>query len=99
MIDLHGKVAIVTGATRGIGRAIAEALVNAGASVTISARTAKDVEAAASTLGNSVLGVTADVGRYEDCANLVARSIDRFNRLDILVNNAGIGGFAPVVDM
>ena len=99
MIDLHGKAAIVTGATRGIGRAIAEALVNGGASVTISARTAKDVEAAASALGDSALGVTADVGRYEDCANLVARSIDRFNRLDILINNAGIGGFAPVVDM
>jgi NAD(P)-dependent dehydrogenase (short-subunit alcohol dehydrogenase family) len=99
MLDLNGKVAIVTGATRGIGRAIAEALVNAGASVTVSARTAKDIDALAAKMGKSALGISADVGRYEDCNNLIARTVERFGRLDILINNAGIGGFKPVAEM
>src|SRR5688500_10350010 len=99
MLDLSGKTAIVTGATRGIGRAIAEALVNAGANITVSARTAKSVDGLAAKLGQTALGVSADVGSYEDCRNLIARTVERFGRLDILINNAGVGGFKPVAEM
>jgi 3-oxoacyl-[acyl-carrier protein] reductase len=103
MIDLAGKVAIVTGATRGIGRAIADALFSAGARVTVSARTGKDVESVAAELGKqkpgAALGVSGDVGRYEDCRTLIARTVEHFGQLDILINNAGIGGFKNVVDL
>jgi NAD(P)-dependent dehydrogenase (short-subunit alcohol dehydrogenase family) len=103
MLDLKGKTAIVTGATRGIGRAIAEALLAHGARVSVAARNAAGVERAAAELARGeparVLGVVADVGRPEDCRTLVTRTIDRFGRLDILVNNAGVGGFKPVAEM
>ncbi|HET9986759.1 MAG TPA: SDR family oxidoreductase [Longimicrobiales bacterium] len=103
MVDLSGKSAIVTGATRGIGRAIAEALVGAGAGVVISARTAADVSRVAGELSargpGQARGIAADVGRFEDCSRMVAGAVEAFGRLDILVNNAGIGVFAPVPDM
>ena len=104
MIDLAGKVAVVTGGTKGIGRAIAEALVAAGADVCIAARTERDVESVAAQLANKsksgrTLGVAADVGRYEDCRALINYTVDRFGRLDILINNAGIGGFKKVTEL
>ncbi len=103
MPDLGRRVAIVTGASRGIGRAIAEALVRAGAKVLIAARTAAEVERAADELRRhgpgDARGHAADVGRYEDCRRLVVAAVDAFGRLDILVNNAGIGIFGPVADM
>ena len=103
MPDLQGRVAIVTGASRGIGRAIAEALVGAGAGVVLAARTAADVERAAEELRRrgpgDARGQSADVGRYDDCRRLVAAAVDAFGRLDILVNNAGIGLFGPVAEM
>lgn len=95
-IDLTGKVAVVTGGTKGIGRAIAEALVAQGASVVIGARTESDVEAAQAELGEGVRGVVCDVGRAEDCQRLVDTAVESFGGLDILVNNAGIGTFKPV---
>ncbi|MGH7460169.1 MAG: SDR family oxidoreductase [Longimicrobiales bacterium] len=105
MLDLRGKAAIVTGGTRGIGRAIAETLVAHGAQVAIAARNSADVERVARELSHSAkqeagaLGVAADVGRYEDCRNLISRTVARFGRLDILVNNAGIGGLKPVTEL
>ncbi len=103
MPDLGGRVAIVTGASRGIGRAIAQALVGAGANVLIAARTPADVERAAEELRRhgpgDARGQPADVGRYEDCRRLVGGAVAAFGRLDILVNNAGIGIFGPVADM
>ena len=106
MLDLTGKVAIVTGSTKGIGRAIAEALSAHGAHVTISARSKVDVERVASALEQHTgkverraLGVPADVRKYEDCSRLVQQTADAFGRIDILINNAGIGGFANVADM
>ncbi len=103
MPDLGGRVALVTGASRGIGRAIAAALVGAGANVLIGARTPADVERAAEALRRhgpgDCRGRAADVGRYDDCRALVAAAVDTFGRLDILVNNAGIGIFGPVADM
>jgi 3-oxoacyl-[acyl-carrier protein] reductase len=106
VLDLTGKVAIVTGSTKGIGRAIAEVLRARGARVTISARNKVDVERVtaelarqASTNERCALGAPADVRKYEDCRRMVQQTADAFGRIDILVNNAGIGGFANVADM
>ena len=103
MPDLGGRAAIVTGGSKGIGRAIAQALAGAGCNVTVAARTAADVQRAAAELGQAgpgkVRGQPADVGRYDDCRRLVADAVAAFGRLDILVNNAGTGIFGPVAEM
>jgi 3-oxoacyl-[acyl-carrier protein] reductase len=90
---LEGKVALVTGGSRGIGRAVASSLAEDGASVVVSGRDAGRVETTARDLeamGVPVLGVTADVARREDADRLVDSARGRFGRIDILVNNAGI---------
>ncbi len=103
MEDLSGKVALVTGSTRGIGLAVVESLVAAGASVVVSARTVADVESVAARLGQGasgrVLGIPADVGQYMDCERLVAETVAKLGRLDILVNNAGLGIFKSIEEM
>ena len=99
MIDLAGRVALVTGGTRGIGRAVAASLHGAGAAVAICGRDADRVQAVAAVWGERGLGVPCDVRSADDCARLVQRTVDRFGRLDILVNNAGIGVFAPVREL
>ncbi len=103
MVDLGGRAAIVTGGSKGIGKAIAQALAGAGCQVTIAARTAAEVQQAAAELDQAgpgkVRGQAADVGRYEDCRRLVADAVTAFGRLDILVNNAGTGIFRPVAEM
>jgi 3-oxoacyl-[acyl-carrier protein] reductase len=99
---LRERVAIVTGATRGIGHAIAAALNSAGAQVVVAARRDRDVQAVAQELtkqGTRAHGVVCDVRKYEDCQRLVSSAIDAFGRIDILINNAGIGTFAPVEQM
>ena len=97
----HNKVAIVTGGSSGLGRAIAEALADAGAKVVIAARHAESLEQAAAELsrsGRQVTPVAADVTRQEDVGRLVARTIDEFGRLDALVNNAGRSMRRAVLD-
>ena len=74
MPDLTGKVAIVTRSTKGIGRAIAEHLLEAGASVIVNARSAADVEAVADALGDRALGIVADMGDASQCQRLLRRS-------------------------
>jgi hypothetical protein len=95
MPDLNGRVALVTGSTKGIGRAVAEALLDAGADVAISARTAVDVDevsAALSSRGSGrVAGLVCDVRRPDNCEELIEATVERLGSLDILVNNAGIG--------
>jgi NAD(P)-dependent dehydrogenase (short-subunit alcohol dehydrogenase family) len=103
MADLKGKVAIVTGSTRGIGRAIVEYLAKSGCNVVISARHEAHCREAAQQVGSlgggKALGVACDVRSNTDCERLVKETIAEFGRLDILVNNAGIGGFQNVIDM
>jgi 3-oxoacyl-[acyl-carrier protein] reductase len=91
--SLAGKVAVVTGGTRGIGLAIAGWFAEHGASVVVSGRDADRLQAAVKELeahGTSVLGVAADAARREDADRLVDVTRERFSRLDVLVNNAGI---------
>jgi 3-oxoacyl-[acyl-carrier protein] reductase len=90
---LAGKVAIVTGGSRGIGLAIARLLAEDGASVVVSGRDAARLDAAVrelESLGGAVLGVVADAAKREDADRLVDAARERFGRIDVLVNNAGI---------
>lgn len=92
--SLAGKIAVVTGATKGIGRAIAEALASAGAKVVITARNKKEIEETVAKLGNAA-GYVCDVRDYEQVKSTFAE----IGGVDVLVNNAGIGIFAPVESM
>ncbi len=99
---LAGQVAIVTGAGRGIGKAIAAALASEGARVVLSARTVAEVESAAAAIrasGGQATAVRADVTDEAQVRILVEKTLALDGRLDILVNNAGIGVFKPVVAM
>lgn len=90
---LQGRVAIVTGGTRGIGRAIVRALAADGASMALTGRDAHRVAEAAREVeqsGAPALGIVADVARTEDVQRLVDETRERFGRVDLLVNNAGI---------
>ena len=100
---LDGKVAIITGSTRGIGNAIARTMAAYGAAVVITGRKQEQCEAVAAEIiaeGGKALGVATDVTSPEARQNLIEKTVAEFGRLDILVNNAGTGG-APrkMVDM
>ncbi|MEY2398897.1 MAG: hypothetical protein QOJ00_2071 [Actinomycetota bacterium] len=92
--DLTGRVAIVTGGSRGIGRAIAQRLAEAGAEVVIASRKLDACEAAAAEIktstGRRTFAIACHVGRWDDCDNLIAATLHEFGRLDVLVNNAGM---------
>ncbi len=93
MPDLAGKVAIVTGASRGIGAAAAQALAEAGASVILAARSLAQTEASAQHItsnGGKAFALTCDVSDYVACERLVHETTRRFGPPDILVNNAGV---------
>ncbi len=102
-MDLKGKVAIVTGGTKGIGRAIAEALVRQGANVSVTARSRHEIDEAVAQLRTSqsgaATGVVADVCNYSQVKAVFELTIGEFGGLDILVNNAGIGLFQTVEEM
>jgi 3-oxoacyl-[acyl-carrier protein] reductase len=89
-IDLTGRNALVTGSTRGIGRAIAEAFAQSGARVAVVGRDLQRAEEAASAVGNNAAGFAADVGDTAAIAKLVGDVEKAFGSIDILVNNAGI---------
>lgn len=99
---LAGRVAVVTGATSGIGRAAAAGLAAEGASVVVAGRSAErgaavvdDIRAA----GGDARFVQTDVGRVADCERLVATAIEQLGRVDVLVNSAGVFPIAPVADV
>src|SRR5947207_1431365 len=100
---LTGKHAVVTGGTRGIGRAIADYLLRAGAAVAICGRTRESVDRATTELkqspGGDVFGHPADVSNSDQVASLFEAVDSRFGGLDILVNNAGAGVFRGVQDL
>ncbi|MCC7053814.1 MAG: 3-oxoacyl-[acyl-carrier-protein] reductase [Gemmatimonadaceae bacterium] len=89
-MDLSGKVALVTGSTRGIGRAIAETLAGAGARVAVVGRDLPRAEAAAAEIGHGARGFACDVSEVAQVTALVADVEAAFGTLDILVNNAGL---------
>ncbi|NOZ50886.1 MAG: 3-oxoacyl-[acyl-carrier-protein] reductase [Chloroflexi bacterium] len=93
MIDLTGKIALVTGASRGIGAAIAKELATLGATVVVNYRSNEDAAqkmvAEISVAGGTAIAMQADVSDYDQATNLVKSVRKQFNRLDILVNNAG----------
>jgi len=99
---LKGKTAIVTGAGRGIGRAIARRLSIVGADVVIASQTEEHLEQTRRMIeraGGSVLAVQTDVTKPNDVERLVEEVQERFGRIDVLVNNAGVAPVAPITDM
>jgi len=99
MPNLTGKVAIVTGSTKGIGLAVAERLHAAGASIVVSSRTAADVHAVAKGFGARALGIPCDVADAAACQGLIDQTVARLGRIDVLVNNAGFGVFKAVDEL
>ena len=102
MDRLAGKVAIVTGGARGIGRAIVEAFTEEGAAVAVLSRSEDMAEALAQTLrssGRSAIALKADPADDDDARRAVAATVEEFGRLDILVNNAGFSRRIPFVEM
>ena len=104
LFDLTGRVAIVTGGTRGIGRAIAEGFVASGARVAVASRKADacdEAEQALRAIGGDAIGVPTHLGELDSLHALVERTVDDFGRLDIVVNNAAtplredLGHFTP----
>jgi 3-oxoacyl-[acyl-carrier protein] reductase len=99
-LGLHGRVAIVTGSSRGIGRAIASSLAEEGARLVVNARGAEALQTVANDLtarGADVLAVAADVTSPEGCQQVFDRALERFGQVDILVNNAGGGAAASIM--
>ena len=101
-VDLTGKVAAITGGTRGIGRGIAEILLSAGASVAINGRNPAKGQQALKEMaaGDKAIFIAGDVTKQKDVAMFIGKTIEQFGKIDILVNNAGgSGGFAPVSEL
>ena len=103
MENLTGKTALVTGAGKGIGRAIALSLAQEGVRVALLARTEKDLQAVAQEIeklgGPAAVVVTADVADRADVEKAVSTALGELGTIDILINNAGIGTFAKILDM
>jgi NAD(P)-dependent dehydrogenase (short-subunit alcohol dehydrogenase family) len=99
--SLEGKVAVVIGASRGIGRAIALRFAQAGAKVVVSSRKLEDVQAVADEIeasGGEALALQAHVGRSDDVTTVVTRAVETFGRVDVAVNNAGTNPhFGPLL--
>src|SRR5437879_5785179 len=102
MSKLTGKVAVVTGASKGIGAAIAKALAAAGAAVVVNYASSKAgadaVVAAITAAGGKALAVGGDVSKKAEAQGIIDAAVKKFGRLDILVNNSGVYEFSPIVE-
>jgi 3-oxoacyl-[acyl-carrier protein] reductase len=96
-MNLTDKITLVTGGSSGIGRAVAESLIGAGAKVAITGRDQARLEDTATAIGAHA--IQADVSKEQDVERTYKEVLDTFGDLDILVNNAGVGVFKPLVDM
>jgi NAD(P)-dependent dehydrogenase (short-subunit alcohol dehydrogenase family) len=99
--SLAGRVAFVTGASRGLGRAIAVALADAGADVVVAARSAADLADTAALVrerGRRAVAISLDVTAYEAVEAALGRAVAELGRLDVVVNNSGIAKVAPLVE-
>src|SRR5690625_372362 len=100
MKNLKNKVAFITGGSRGIGKGIAEALLEQGIQVAITGRTQSRLEETVSKWKNEFsaksLGLKADVKNYEDLENAISKTIESFGKIDIIIANAGVGHFASI---
>ena len=101
MMNLKGKVAYITGGSKGIGYGTAKILLAAGMKVAISGRILISVQEAAKSLGNdaNVLALASDVTKHEDENNAVSQIISKWGQLDVVLANAGVGNFAPIDQM
>ncbi|RXG23610.1 SDR family oxidoreductase [Leeuwenhoekiella aequorea] len=105
MEKFKNKVALITGGTKGIGRGVAEALLELGMNVVITSRSLENATDVAKELQDKysgkadVLGVEADVRNYESQEQAVKKTIEKFGQLDVLVANAGLGHFANIKDL
>ena len=103
IFDLSGRRALVTGASRGLGRAIAEGLARAGADVAVAARPSADLKNAAAAIAEKFrrksFAIALDVTNVEDCARAVGEAAGKLGGLDILVNNAGTEEVSPSLDV
>lgn len=100
--DLSGKVAVVTGGTKGLGYGIVMAFAYHGARVVITSRHQEDCDAVAeevAAMGGEAMGIKADVQNVEEIQNLVDKTVEKYGRLDIMVNNAGVAVTRRLTDM
>lgn len=99
MQNIQNKVALITGASKGIGYGIAEALLKQGVKVAITSRSQQSADEAAKKLGPEVLAIAADVKDFASQQKAVEQTIAKFGALDFLIANAGVGHFAPIDEM
>src|SRR3989442_12883384 len=101
-LDLRGRVAVITGGSRGLGAAIARAFAAHGADVVIASRKGDACDALAAEIreqtGQRALGIACHVGRWSDCDALADTAYAEFGRVDVLVNNAGMSPLYPAID-
>lgn len=100
MSSIKGKVAFITGGSKGIGYGVAQALLNLGMKVAITSRSKDNAEKAAKELSSSdALGLEADVRNYESQQKAVKSAIDKFGQIDVMIANAGVGNYAPIEEL
>jgi 3-oxoacyl-[acyl-carrier protein] reductase len=99
MTDFTGRVVIITGASRGMGRAAAERFYSRGACVAVNARDAKRAESVVRSLGDRALAVPSDITTAGVAEEIASRTVDKFGRVDVLVNNAAIAPSTRFVDI
>lgn len=102
-MDINNKTALITGGTKGIGKAIAENLLKQGVNVCITGRSKGSIDSAVSELksqyGDKITGIEVDVRDYNGQVACVQKIVERYGKLDILIANAGLGHFAPIDEM